>query len=314
MNECQYTRSLVSLQDLTSDEFCELLSLSRRALQVTTPLAFRLDGKFVGLLFLCSSTRTRTAFWRGSVELGAKTISYGPGDLQIVTGESILDTGKALGNFVDALIFRNNASILDCRDLDANVPVLINAMNDSEHPTQGVADYIAICEHFGSCEEIRMAFFGPGNNIANTLALFFSRVPGISLSFYCPPCSSLDKNVLFCAREQAQKSGAKIAVYSSIPLEPEKVDVIYTTRWRSMGVAPKCDDWRFQFEPFRVDEEMCEKFVIPGRTVLMHDLPAARGDEISGHLIDSEMSIAWRQAYHKLTSAKVCLMWCFGNQ
>lgn len=312
MNDFRSYRSLLSFQTLSTENFEELITICYDAIDGLKQPSRPLLNKFIGLLFLCPSTRTRFSFWRGAIELGAEVISLGLSDLQITTGESFLDTSKVLSNYIDALIFRNNASISDYEDLKTNIPVVINAMNNSEHPTQGIADLITIKEHFGYCKGLKIAYFGPGNNIANTLALLFSRLPNTILSFYCPSYHSLDGNILLFSKEQAKKYGSDIIVYNYVPPVTEPVDIIYTTRWRSMGVIPRYENWEQQLKPFRVNKELYKKFAIPGKTVFMHDLPAARGDEVSADIIDGEMSIVWRQAYHKLTSAKVCLMWCFG--
>lgn len=312
MNDFPSTRSLLSLRKLSAEHVDELITLCQTASGSEGQFGCPLHNKYVGLLFLCPSTRTRSSFWRGATDLGAQIISFGREDLQITTGESFSDTGRVLGNFLDAIVFRNNSSLADYEDLEKYVPVVINAMNDSEHPSQGIADLIAIYEHFGYFEGLRLAYFGPGNNIPNTLALLFSRLPKVVLSFYCPPCNPINERIISTAKEQAAERGGRVTVYDRVPPDIERADIVYTTRWRSMGKSPTQKNWRIFFKPFTVNEDLFKKVAIPGKTVFMHDLPAARGEEVSSSIIDSEESIVWRQARHKLTSAKVCLAWCFG--
>jgi ornithine carbamoyltransferase len=270
-----------------------------------------LRGKIVGIYFRGTSTRTRTAFSVGAIKLGAAIITYGPNDLQINTGESIEDTARVLAGYLDILVIRTNESVEEMRTLAAqNEMSIINAMSDNEHPTQAIADLVTIKEAFGRLHDIHLLYVGEGNNSAAALALAVALTGNMRLTVVTPEGYGLPYEILDRADKLARVSGAVIEQHHDVKSLPTDVDVVYTTRWQTMGVPKPDPNWRKMFEPFCVTKEMMAAVSKPKGTIFLHDLPAIRGSEVVDEVLDGPQSLAFRQARHKMTSAMAVLKWC----
>ncbi len=307
------SKHLLSLTEIGPESLALLVN---RSLEIAThgvgvpPLI----GKTVGIYFKRTSTRTRTAFTVAAIKLGATPIAYGPNDLQICTGETIEDTARVLSGFLDALVVRTNESINEMRAFASqNEMAIINAMSDTEHPTQAIADLVTIKEAFGRLQDLSVLYVGEGNNTASALALAFALTRGMRLIILTPEGYGLDSGVLEKAQGLSQQSGSVIEQHHDISSLRDKFDVVYTTRWQTMGVPKVDSDWKEKFKPYSVTQEFMQRFSKDGRTVFMHDLPAVRGDDVVDEVLDGAQSIAFRQAQHKLTSAMAVLEWCVGR-
>jgi ornithine carbamoyltransferase len=270
-----------------------------------------LTGKIAGIFFRGSSTRTRTAFTVGALKLGANIVTYGPDDLQIKTGETIEDTARVLSGFLDILVVRTNDSIAEMNALAAQDKMaVINALSENEHPTQAIADLVTIKETLGRLD-VHVLYLGEGNNSAAALALAVSMTPGMRLTVITPEGYGLPRSVLDRARRLALQHGSAIEQHHRIDKLPREVDVVYTTRWETMGV-PKADpNWLEKFKPFSVTRALMAKASKhSGTTIFLHDLPAVRGMEVHHDVLDGPQSRAFRQSQHKLTSAMAVLRWC----
>lgn len=301
---------MLSVQELGAER---LASLVDRSLVFArgNGLKRTLTGKVVGIYFRCSSTRTRTAFTVGAINLGAHVISYGPRDLQIVTGETMQDTAFVLSNFLDALVIRTNEGTEEMRAMAVqNKMAIINAMSDAEHPTQAIADLVAIKENFGRLEGVHILYLGEGNNTAAALALAVAQTRGMRLTLATPEGYGLPASVMATAGTLAARSGAAIQQQHKLDDLPRDVDVVYTARWQTMGVPKSDPNWRLVFEPFKVTPELMARVSKSSRTIFLHDLPAVRGGEVDSEVLDGPQSRAFRQAYHKMTSAMSVLEWC----
>ncbi|WP_149830546.1 ornithine carbamoyltransferase [Streptomyces tailanensis] len=296
---------LLSLRDVDEKTLSELVRRSvdfhRDQRLATRPL----EGRAVGILFTATSTRTRTAFTVAALRLGGTPVAYGPADLQLATGESLADTGRILGLMLDALVVRTAGPLAEMRQLAraAGRPV-INAMATEEHPTQAVCDIATLVRHFGSLSGLSFLYVGEGNNTATALARGMARVPGLRVTFATPPGYGLPSALLAEAAAEAGRRGTVIEEVHDMGRLPGHVDAVYTTRWQTTGTSKVDPAWRERFRPFYVDETLMSRF--PG-AVFMHDLPAHRGDEVSGAVLDGEGSLAWRQAAMKLASAMAVL-------
>lgn len=306
-------RHVLSIADLSTEILLRLVddgvAIARGAWDAHKPLA----GKVVGIYFKKSSTRTRTSFTVGAMKLGASTISYGPNDLQIVTGETLQDTARVLANYLDALVIRTNEPIAEMRALAGqgrlSIMSIINAMSDNEHPTQAIADLVALKEAFGRLEGLHVLYIGEGNNTTAALALAFGMLPGMRLTIITPEGYGVPADIIDQARGFAVHTGSSIEQHHAMDAIPQGVDVVYTTRWLTMGVQKKDDDWLDRFRPYTVTPAVMTRASKPG-TMFMHDLPAMRGYEVVDEVLDGPQSIAFRQAYHKMTSAMAVLHWC----
>ena len=270
-----------------------------------------LDGRVVGIYFRCSSTRTRSAFTVGAMKLGAQTVQYGPNDLQVATGETMHDTGRVLSNYLDSLVFRSNGNIKEMEDLaDQNSMSVINAMSEEEHPSQSIADLTTIKEHFGRLDDIHVLYVGEGNNTTSALALAISKTPGMQLTIVTPEGYGLPCSFVSRVQSMGRELGSEIHQIHDLSKLPGNVDVVYTTRWQTMGV-PKADlDWEKKFQPYSVTPEFMTAVSKPSGTIFMHDLPAVRGADVVNEVLDGPQSVAFRQAFHKISSAMSILNWC----
>ncbi len=306
-------RHLLSISDLTEDELQEIVdasvAIARGDRQPSSPLASRV----VGIYFRKTSTRTRTAFNVGAMKLGASTISYGPHDLQLETGETWADTGRVLANYLDVLVVRTNDPRQEMRDLAAQSRMaIVNAMSAEEHPTQAIADLSALKEALGTLAGCHLLFIGDGNNTAAALALAVAKTAGMRLTLVTPEGYGLAGSQLEEARRLAAGCGASVEQHHDMTALPPAVDAVYTTRWLTMGVPKSDDDWLSRFRAYTVTPQVMARVSKPG-TIFLHDLPAMRGYEVVDEVLDGPQSIAFRQAFHKLSSAMAVLAWCSGG-
>jgi ornithine carbamoyltransferase len=305
----------LTLRDLSPPQLVQLVERGVALANGQPPDGSCMNGQLVGLLFGGSSTRTRTSFAAAALKLGASIITYGPADLQLSTGETVSDTGRVLSEYLDALVVRTNGPDDEMRSLACqNRMSVINAMSASEHPTQAIADLITVVEATGSLAGRHIVYLGEGNNTAAALALGVSLTNGLKLTLMTPKPYRLARNVLDDAVRRAQTNGAEIVEFYDMALLPANADVIYTSRWQTMGVKHGGADWLEQFRPFKVTSDVMRR-VDNGRTVFMHDLPAIRGQDCDDDVLDGSRSVAFRQARHKMTAAIAVLEFvCAGRR
>jgi len=307
-------KHLLSLADLGAADLSHLVDRSvqfacSRGVEWTPVL-----GKIVGIYFRVPSTRTRSSFTAGALRLGAQTVTYGPNDLQIATGETLEDTGRVLSGYLDALVIRTNSSIAEMREIaKQHEMAVINAMSDNEHPTQAIADLSTLKEKFGRLNGIHLLYLGEGNNTAAALAFAVSQTPGMNATFVTPEGYGLPDEVINQARQLAGLRGGTIEHRHNIEELPRNVDAVYATRWRTMGEPHSDPHWIDKFRPFCVTQQIMAKVSKARDTVLLHDLPAVRGEDVHAEVLNGPQCLAWRQARHKLFSAMAILEWCLGE-
>jgi len=309
-------KHLVSVSDLDRGS---ILSLVEAAVAIAEgrwegrrPLA----GRVVGTYFRKTSTRTRTSFTVGALKLGAQVVAYGPNDLQLVTGETVPDTARVLANYLDALVIRTNETIAEIRQFASQDRMaVVNAMSENEHPTQSLADLATLREHFGRLAELHVLYLGEGNNSASAISLAVARLPDMRLTLVTPEGYGLPADFIRDVRSTAGLNGSEIEQHHDMSRLPRAVDAVYTTRWLTMGVQRADADWIPKFRPYTVTPAVMAEVSRPGGgTVFLHDLPAMRGYEVLDEVLDGPQSIAFRQAYHKMTSAMAVLDWCLNGQ
>jgi ornithine carbamoyltransferase len=304
-------RHVLSIEDIGAEQISRLVNDSLAFASARGGWERSLDGKVVGIYFRGTSTRTRTSFTVAAMKLGADIITYGPNDLQIVTGESIADTTRVLAGFLDVLVIRTNGPIEEMKTLAAqNRMAVINAMSSNEHPTQALADLLTIREKLGRLDDVHILYLGEGNNSAAALALVVGMMPGMKLTLVTPEGYGLPEDVLEKARGFAKRSHSIIEQHHDINSLPRNVDVVYTTRWQTMGVPKAEPDWQQKFQPYSVTGGLMAKVSRPAGTIFLHDLPAVRGAEVTNEVLDGPQSVAFRQAENKLNSAMAVLSWC----
>ncbi|MFD0005559.1 ornithine carbamoyltransferase [Streptomyces sp. NPDC127178] len=294
-----------SLADLDDKDLDQLVRRSGEFFTDRTDHDEPLRGRIAGILFTKTSTRTRTAFTTAALRLGGQVISYGPNDLQLETGESLEDTGRVFGRMLDLLVARTSGPVAQLKTLSrcGGIPV-VNAMGQEEHPTQGICDLATMRLHFGALEGIKVLYVGEGNNSAVALAHGLAHYPGTELTLLTPPGYGIPEADLAGARARAAERGSVVRQVHTLDEAPDAVDVVYTTRWQTTGTSKPDADWREAFRFLYIDTAFMSRWP---NAVLMHDLPAHRGDEISSRVLEGDRSLAWTQAEMKLTSAMAVL-------
>ncbi|MER5466273.1 ornithine carbamoyltransferase [Streptomyces sp. NPDC002668] len=301
-------RNLISLSDLTSEELGRIV---RRAVAFGRGDVEEkpLSGHRVGIYFRKSSTRTRTSFWSGATRLGADVITFGPDELQISTGETLEDTARVLGEYLDALVVRTNEDVGEIRRLGSSPKLaVVNALTLDEHPTQAIADLATLTEEFGDLAGRHVLCVGEGNSSGGALALAAALTPGLQLTLLGPEGYEVPQETLDLV-DKLSDGRALVSQVTSADEVTGPVDVVYTSRWQTMGVSKANPDWLADFEGFQINREFFDRFAGPD-TVFLHDLPAVRGQEVTDEILDGERSLSWRQAHHKMTAAMAVLEWC----
>ncbi len=298
-------RDLLTLWDLSAAELQSLIERGVKLKGGEDRNKCPLIGKSVGLLFEKTSTRTRISFETGIYQLGAQAVYMNSADLQIGRGETIRDTAMTLSRYLSAIVMRTSAhSRVEDLASHASIPV-INGLSNLHHPCQILADLMTIYEKKGRFEGIRLAYVGDGNNVANSLVEASSRMK-INLVMACPEGYEPDPDVLERARENG---GGEIIILRDPREAAGRADVIYTDVWVSMGQEKEADEKRRRFKPYQVNSGLlsCAKKDV----IVMHCLPAHRGEEITDEVIDGPQSVVFDQAENRLHAQKALLEFLF---
>jgi len=296
-------RDFLSVSDFDRSEIHTILKSIKKLKPVApggTPARI-LAGKVVGLLFEHPSTRTRVSFESAAMRLGADVLYMRPDELQLRRGEPIKDTARVLSGYLDALVYRtpDHDTLVELAE-HASMPI-INALSNTEHPTQALSDMATIEDAKGSLEGLKLAWIGDGNNVCHSLMLACATA-GMNMSIATPPNHQPSAEIAQKANELAQRSSSKIW-YTDDPSEAaEGADILYTDVWVSMGQDAEQAQRMMDFEGFQINDELLAK--AKSDAVVMHCLPAHRGLEITADVLDGPKSIAWKQADYKFHGAK----------
>lgn len=308
-------KHLLSLANMGTDNLIRLIDKSLDFSMNGNKARHSLAGKVVGIYFRKPSTRTRTSFSVGAIKLGCQLVTYASDELQLVTGETIEDTARVLSGYLDALVVRTNESIVEMERLARQDEMaVINAMSRNEHPTQAIADLSTIKEKFGRLEGLHILYLGEGNNTAAALALGVAQIPGMKITLVTVGGYGLPSATLNQAAALADKYGGIVEHHHNVDKLPKNVDVVYATRWQTMGEPHSRPNWQEQFMPYSVTPRLMAEVSKPDGTVFLHDLPAVRGEDVHEEVLDGPQSLAWRQARHKMFSAMAVLEWCLNDK
>jgi len=267
-----------------------------------------LAGKTIAMLFQRPSLRTRVTFEAGMNQLGGHAI-YLTEDVVMGARESVRDVARNLERFVDAIVARTgpHAVVVELA-AQASIPV-INGLTLREHPCQALADIFTLRERFGHLEGVVLAFVGDGNNVYHSLALLGAAL-GMEIRLAHPPGYEPNPTIVERARELAAKGGGRL-VFSHDPAEAVRgAAVVYTDAWTSMGQEAEAEERRDAFARYRVDAALLG--TAGPDTVVMHCLPAHRGEEITSEVMDGPQSIIWEQSENRLHLQKALLVEVLG--
>ena len=301
-------RDVLSLRDLARADLDEVLSLAatlkrERKEGRQRPL---LAGKKLALVFQKPSLRTRATFDIGMTELGGSTLFLGPDEVQLGTRETPADCARVLCRMVDIIAVRTFAQdIVSEMAQFGSVPV-INALSDLYHPCQVLADLVTLQECKGGVEGLKVVFVGDGNNVAHSWLLAAEKLP-FRFTLACPEGFEADKEIF----DSAVSAGADVAVTHDPAQAVSGADAIYADVWASMGQEAEAGARQDAFAAFQVNRELVAR--ARDDVVVMHCLPAHRGEEITDEVIEGPHSVVFDQAENRLHAQKALMVWCLAS-
>ena len=298
---------LLAVHDLSRNEIislfreaAELKALRRRALA-----AQRLSGKTLGLFFEKPSTRTRVSFEAGMNQLGGQSLFLSVADIQMRRGESIADTARVLSRYLDGLVIRSyEHQTVEEWARNATIPV-INGLTDLHHPCQVLSDLFTIREKKRRLKNIKITYVGDGNNVANSL-LEGAAILGMAISIACPSGYEPDASIVDWAKDRADQTGAVIEILRDPYVAVKGADVLYTDVWTSMGQEKEQARRLKVLSPYQLNERLLA--VAKADVMIMHCLPAYRGQEITASVLDGPHSVILDQAENRLHVQKAILI------
>lgn len=305
-------KDLLSIHDLTSDEVMEILNLAHelKAKQKAGIEHHILKGKTLGMIFEKSSTRTRVSFEVGMYQLGGQALFLSNRDLQIGRGEPIKDTARVLSRYLDGVMIRTfgHDKVEEFAQY-ASIPV-INALTDLLHPCQALTDLLTAQEHKGKdLKGLKMAYIGDGNNMTHSLMYACAKV-GMNFASASPKGYEPNAQVVANAKLDAAKTGSNIEILND-PYEAAKdADILYTDVWASMGQEAEHDARVKIFKDYQINNELLS--VADKRAVVMHCLPAHRGEEIAEDVLEKNANVIFDEAENRLHTQKAIMALLMG--
>lgn len=305
-------RDLLSIHDLSVEEVELILDLAAKlkSMQKSGIPHRWLEGKTLGMIFEKSSTRTRVSFEVGMSQLGGSALFLSNRDLQLGRGEPIKDTARVLSRYLDGIMIRTfgHDRIEEFAEY-AEIPI-INGLTDLLHPCQVLTDLLTIREHKGKdLRGLRMAYVGDGNNMANSYCSGAAKV-GIYLTLATPATHKPDQKIFDYAVEDSIATGGSVK-WTEDPIEAVKnADVVVTDTWASMGQESEHDERKKIFAPYQINSELMEH--ASPRAIVMHCLPAYRGEEITEEVFEQNADVIFDEAENRLHTQKAILALTMG--
>ena len=303
----------LSLADLNPTELQHLLAVAQQLKQAwqaggNEPL---LQGKSLALVFQKPSLRTRVSFEMGMVHLGGYALYLSPMEIKMGGRESVPDVARVLSGYVDGVMARvfDHDHILQLAEY-ATVPI-INGLSDYNHPAQGLADLFTILEQKGKLEGLTLAYVGDGNNVARSL-LFGAMKSGMNFHLAAPAGYTLNDEDLTAAEGMRLSDKQQIAVYEKPEQAVKGTDVIYTDVWTSMGQEEETAVRLKIFPPYQLNQQLVAQ--AKADCLVMHCLPAHRGEEITDEVADGPNSVLFIQAENRLHAQKAILVELLGKR
>ena len=305
-------RHLLTLDDVTRDDVEGLFDLAAalKAKQHQAILYTPLQGKSLAMIFEKPSLRTRVTFEAGMTQLGGHAIYLAPGDIRLGQRETVQDAARNLERWVDGIVARTfSHQMVERLALYSRIPV-INGLSDGHHPVQILCDLFTLWEKRRVIAGLRVAFIGDGNNVCHSWLQGAAKL-GVHFTLACPPGYEPDPAILARAQEDAKASGARLEVIHDPRVAARGADVLYTDVWASMGQEDERARRLRDFQGFQIDGALVD---LAGRdVVVMHCLPAHRGEEITDEVMDGPRSIVFDEAENRLHMQKAILVTLLGS-
>jgi ornithine carbamoyltransferase len=294
-------RDLLSMADLSSKELHELLTLA--AALKADKVRLRCENKVLGLLFSKASTRTRVSFSVAMFHLGGQVLDLNASVTQVGRGEPTVDTARVLDRYLDVLAIRTfEQQELETFAHYAKIPV-INALTDLEHPCQVLADLQTVQEEFGQLAGLTLTYLGDGNNMANSLLLGCA-LAGMNVRIASPPNFLPDAAIVKQARSIAA-GRSEVLVTEDAAEAVKGAQVLYTDVWASMGQESEAESRVPVFQPYQVNQALLD--LADPAAIVLHCLPAHRGEEITDEVMEGSHSRVWDEAENRMHAQKALL-------
>lgn len=294
-------KDFLTVYDFSSKD---LLALIKRAIELKAGKdagSCPLIGKNVGLLFEKPSTRTRISFEAGIYQLGGNAIYMNPADMQLGRGETIADTAQTLSRYLNGIVIRTFAHATVNEFAEHSTIPVINGLSDSHHPCQVLADVMTVYEKKKSIQGLKIAYIGDGNNVCNSLIEAASLL-AFTLTIACPEGFEPDAEILENARAQAQ---SEIIILRDPREAAGRADAVYTDVWVSMGQEKESDTKKDKLRAYQINSKLlsCARKDV----MVLHCMPAHRGEEITDDVLDGPNSVVFDQAENRLYTQKALL-------
>jgi len=301
------SKHFLAISDLSKGEILEIFDLAEdlKSKQKNDEPHKILEGKTLAMIFAKPSARTRVSFEVGMFQLGGHALYLGPNDIQIGKRESVGDVSQVLSRYVDIIMARlfGHEDILELAQ-HATVPI-VNGLTDLLHPCQIMADLFTIYEKKGRRDNLKIVYLGDGNNVTNSWINIASKIP-MTLSLAIPEGYDPDDEVL---KSAIQSGISEIQIFRSPAEAVQNADVIYTDVWASMGQEAEAEKRKIAFRAFQVNADLLKSAAAD--CLVMHCLPAHRGDEITDEVIDGPRSIVFDEAENRLHVQKAIMVKLF---
>lgn len=301
-------RHFLELGDWTSDELRTMIQLAidlkseRQQMGRNTPV---LQDKILGMIFQKPSLRTRVSFDVGMRHLGGSAVYLGPDQIGLGKRESIADVSRVLSGYVDGIMARvfEHQHVIELAQW-AQVPI-INGLSDDRHPCQAMADVLTIQEHFGRTDGLKLAYIGDGNNVAASLLMLCVHF-GIDYVTATPPDYRIPVSAVQAAQPLIEASGISFEQVEQPEDAAKNADILYTDTWISMGQEAEAAERVLVFQNYQINAALLQH--ARPEAIVMHDLPAYRGKEITDEAADGPQSVIFQQAHNRLHAQKAILV------
>ena len=303
-------KDLISIKDLTVGEIAGILALTDRLKAGSAAFSQALKGKNIALVFQKPSNRTRVSFEVGMYQLGGLAVYLGPSEINLGVRESIHDVAKTLSRYVSAVVLRTfeHQNVIEMAKF-AGIPI-INGLSDLSHPCQALADIYTVKEKLGKLKGLKLAYIGDGNNVCHSLLYACSKM-GMDISVASPKGYECQQSVVKESKGFAKDSGSSVFMTNKPEDAAKGADVLYTDVWASMGQEKEAQKRAKAFKGFQINKKLAS--LARPHCLIMHCLPAHRGQEISDEVIDSKNSVVFDEAENRLHVQKAILIKLLGE-